>query len=234
MLHAYELPGTEHIAWIREQLDDSDRASLDIDLTVDVLEATLVLVGGAVGEDQLGYRRTLVEGDRRELVKPLQARLELLLGRWKDGADRIDFGHCGQHDPAHSDEIADLRESRTDDPIDRRSDLCVTEVDLCLVDSRFRRSDLRLCGKISLESIVEVLLAEGALSDKGRETLHVELGLSQVSLRLGELCPRLCQGRLIGTRVDLEEKVAFLDEAPFLIMLFLEISLYLRPDLRVR
>ena len=120
--------------------------------------------------------------------------------------DRHDARRVGRmHDVAGVDE-AKARFSR-----ERRTDCRIADLRLGVVDRRLVALDLRdeLIDRRLLR--VELLARNRVLLGEGGIALQVELRVLQIRLVLRLLRERLIERRLIGPRIDLHEKIAFLD-----------------------
>ena len=158
-----------------------------------------------------------------------------LLGNGKIDLDRIDLGHLGQDrgGSAGPDQIADLSLGHARDPIERRRDCAIVQIDLCRLNicllSRDRRD-----GRLGvLVGSVVFLLADHlrpiklCLTVKGDfSELRVGNSLRVIGLRLGESC-------LKRPFVDCEEDLSLFDERTLLVILRHEIAGHLGSDVRV-
>ena len=102
-----------------------------------------------------------------------------------------------------------------------------------LVDGRAGRRDHCLGRQFRLQGVIELLLADRLVVDERREPGHVELGFAQLGLRLRHLALGLRDRGLESPRVDFEKRSARPHGGTLQIVLFDQVSAYLRPNLGV-
>ena len=160
--------------------------------------------------------------------------------------DGVELGDGGQH-RLGVDEIADLRGGLAGDAGNQRPHMGEAKVQLSVFDRSFRGGYRSLCGlhgglslRLLLNIVVELALGDG--TGLGERGIALDVDLGQAELRLGLQHLPLCLGQLAfgliercleGTRIDLEQDLAFGHLGAFSIILFDQIAVSLGLDLRV-
>jgi hypothetical protein len=216
---------------VRELELDGEGARGRVHLALDRVDAPLLVVNGAVGQDQrdLGLR-----GPFAPLLRPL--RDPQILGLADSGAeqDRVDRRDGReQRALAAADEVAGPHLRRADDPVQRRRDRGVTQVELGLVESRLRGVELGERRVARGDGVVVVAPAHGLLLGEGLQAGFLDLGLPDAGFHRRDLRLRVGDRRLEGLGVDLVERRALRDERPLGELHRLEVALDARADLDV-
>ena len=188
-------------------------------------------MNGAVGQDQ---RDLGVPGLLAALLNPL--RDPQVLGLADPGAeqDRVDHRHGRQQRAfAAADEVAGLDLRGADDPVERRRDRAIAEVEGRLFRGRGRGVHLGLGRVPGGEGVVQLLLADRLLRGERLVPGHVVAGLLVPRPGVGEVGLRRREGRLEGLGVDLVERRALRDERPLGELDRLEVALDARANLDV-
>ncbi len=146
--------------------------------------------------------------------------------------DGIDLRDGGEH-RILTDEIADLGDADPGDAVDRGRHPRPVEVELRLLHRRTRRLDLGARGAICLNGVVELLLADRALSGQRRVACNVLCGLGESRFGARQLPAGFVQRRFVLARIDREEQVSRTNQPAFSVVLRLQVSLHARADLRV-
>src|SRR5260370_5942691 len=112
--------------------------------------------------------------------------------------------------------VAGIDETQADAAADWRSDPGIRELQLGVVNLALVRRDgaVKLPNQCSLS--VELLLRDHAFFEEEFVALKIDLGIFALGLVLGELPQGLLQLDLKGTRINLREEIAFVDELAFL------------------
>jgi len=186
----------------------------------------------AVGENHLQMDIPLALGALLRVRIHAQPVEVLLLADVEVNLNRVDGRHRRKRDVC-GDEVTDLRLRNSGDAVDRRDDLREFQIELRLRDSRPGGGDGGLIAEIRLNGIIELLLADHLLFRQRCQAPDIDLGFAERRFGLAELPLRLVERRLVGSRVDLEHKLAGLDERPFLIRLAEQVAGDARLDLRV-
>ena len=142
--------------------------------------------------------------------------VEGLLRQRKADEDRLELGDRNQRGivvGVH--EVALVDEAGAQPPVDRRADVGVAEIELGGVDLRLVALD---CGLQLGDQRGLLVIALPGLVARAEElgiALEIELGAGQLGLvlLLGRL--GLLQRRLVGPRIDLKQRLAFLDLLAF-------------------
>src|SRR6266849_724388 len=113
-------------------------------------------------------------------------------------------------------DVADIDEAQPDAAADRRGDAGISELKFGVVDLTQIRRDgpIKLTDQCGLG--IQLLLGNDAFLKKKLESFEIHFSVSALGLILGELPQRLRKLDLEGTRIDLCEKIAFVDELAFL------------------
>src|SRR5260370_38033639 len=113
-------------------------------------------------------------------------------------------------------DVAGIDEAETDTAADRCGDAGISELQLGVVDLALIRRDgaIKLADQCGLG--VELLLRDHAFLKKKLESFEISFGVFALGLILGELRHSLCKLYLEGTRIDLCDKISFVDELTFL------------------
>ena len=183
-------------------------------------------------------QRQLDAGRLRFLPRPRRIALDdaqvVGLGDGDAEDDRIDLRDRRQQRAlAAADEAARLHLRRADQPVDRRGDPRVAEVERRLLDRRLGRLDLRSRRVLRGPRVVELLLADRLLGDERRVAGDVVVGLREPRLRRRQIGLRLRERGLERLRIDLIEQVALADERPFAEVHRVEEALDARADVDV-
>ena len=140
---------------------------------------------------------------------------QLVFRRGEDHRDRLDLGDG--HDAGLRrgiDDIADIDLPEPDDTGDRRLDGGVIELGLRVLDQR--RVGLNLRRQLRDGGALRIGLLPGREFAELGKALQVEVGVGKVGFVLGLLGLGLIEGGLERPRIDLDQRVAFLDELAFL------------------
>src|SRR5216683_4732100 len=113
-------------------------------------------------------------------------------------------------------DVACIHKTQADAAADRRGDTGIGELQLGVVDLTLIRRDgaIKLADERGLG--IELLLGDHAFLKKKLESFEINLGVSAQSLIFGQLPLGLRKLDLEGTRIDLREKLSFVDELTFL------------------
>src|SRR5260370_4989528 len=113
-------------------------------------------------------------------------------------------------------DVAGIDETYTDAAGDRGRDAGISELELGVVDLALIGGDgaIKLADQCGL--CIKLLLGNDAFLKKKFESFEIYLSVSALSLIFGELPQGLCELDLERTRIDLREKVSFVDELAFL------------------
>src|SRR6266849_4502007 len=109
-------------------------------------------------------------------------------------------------------DVAGIHKTQADAAADRRGDTGIGELQLGVVDLTLIRRDgaIKLADERGLG--IELLLGDHAFLKKKLESFEINLGVSAQSLIFGQLPLGLRKLDLEGTRIDLREKLSFVDE----------------------
>src|SRR5260370_17948761 len=113
-------------------------------------------------------------------------------------------------------DVAGIDETYTDAAGDRGRDAGISDVELGVVDLALIGGDgaIKLADQCGL--CIKLLLGNDAFLKKKFESFEIYLSVSALSLIFGELPQGLCELDLERTRIDLREKISFVDELAFL------------------
>ena len=198
------------------------------------VEAALVGVYGAVGEEQLDVGLLPRGREAAVLEHPLRDPQVLGLADPRAEEDRVHLGDGREKRAlATPHQVARLDLGRPHQPVDRRRDVRVAEVERGLVHSRLRRVHLGACRVLGGQRVVQLLPADRLLLDQGPVARDVVVGLLEARLSRGQV--RLCvgEGRLEGQGVDLVEERALAHEGTFGEGHAVQVALDAGPDLDV-
>ena len=98
---------------------------------------------------------------------------------------------------------------------------------------RLCRCDSRFCLRLLLNFVIKLASGNRTSFSQWGITVHIDLGESQLRLRLTELSLRLLKRGLKGTRIDFEEDLALLDLRTLAVILADQIPICLRLNLRI-
>ena len=142
---------------------------------------------------------------------------QIVFGRREDDADRLDLrddddagGVAGLHVIA----LIDL--TQADAPADRGDDAAIGYVEVGRVDLRLVAGHGGLVLRHQKLLVVDLLGGDRILFAQDLEARQIGLRLGVQGGVLGQLSLRLRQGRLIGPRIDLGQKIARFDDLAFL------------------
>src|SRR6185369_3620451 len=219
----------QQVARIREHGDDGDRAGLDLHLPAFEQHAPLVRKDRAVGEGHLQV--VLLRRVGLLLDAPPEGQV-LLLAELVGDADRSALRDRGeQRRRAH--QVAHLLLRDAGDAADRRGHPRPPLAQARLVHGRPSCIGRRLRRALRRECVVELLLADRLAGGQRAETLDVLVCLGELCLGLRQIGLRLLELRLGLPRIDGEEQIALVDEAPFGIDPPQQVAVDLGPDLGV-
>src|SRR6266513_1402713 len=113
-------------------------------------------------------------------------------------------------------DVAGIHEAKTDAAADRRSDAGIGELELGVVNLALIRGNgpINLANQCALS--VELLLGDDPLFEEKLVPLKIDLRVFALGLVFSELPQRLLKLDLEGTRIDLREKIALVNELAFL------------------
>ena len=227
------LPGPKHVAGIREQRADADRAHLGIDLAIHGEHGAALRVRAPVGEDKGEPSTGLPESRSRCGCRDLAGNPEiLLLAERKVRLDRVQL-RDRREEGRRPDEISDLSAGDRRHAIGERCDAGETEVQFCGLDRCLCRRDRRTRRVVRAHVVVQLILGNCPLFGQWLVTRQIALGLGELRLRLVQPGPCLGKHGFEGPSIDFEEQLTLPDEGTFLIRSANQIAGDLRSNLRV-
>ena len=230
--HTAVLTRAERVPGVGECGADANGARLGVNLAIRREKRPRPWVGVSVSEHQRETASALPRLLRRRAVDPIRDAQIVLFPQGKVRLDGIDLRDRGQ-ERAGPHEVADLSRGDRGDARDERGHFGEPEVELRRIDGRLRRLDGGQRRQIGLDVVVELTLRDRALLGQRAVTGQVALGLPELRLRLAQSRLRLRERHVEGPRIDLEEHLALLDEAAFLVLATHEVARHLRPNLGV-
>ncbi len=146
---------------------------------------------------------------------PLQDGLELILGRGKDHADRIELrddqqsiGIGSMHD------VSRIHQPQTHQSRDGRRNVSVNQIQLGAVDLRLIGFDGAFILRHQRPLRIELLLRNRVLLHQGFVSLQIKVRVLEQRLIVDELSLGLLQLHFIGPRIDLHQQVALMNDLP--------------------
>ena len=204
-----ELARKECVVRIGESRAQLERAGRRVDLIVERRQRPRRQFVD-IGSIEDGYRQS---GARIEATR--DTRQIVFRGREHD-ADRVELGN---HDEARRIRslhvVPGVDEPQADAAGNRRNDVGIIDVELGRVDHRLVGRHRRLVLRDEEGLVVDLLMRDRVLLAQGDIAREVGLRLPVEGRVLGELTLRLREHRLERARIDLGEKIAFLDELAF-------------------
>ena len=217
--HPTVLPRSQEIAGIGEDSRNTNRAGLHVHLPLGKGELPLFGVNATVRQDELQHPLFCLRLRFGLICTALPSQHHVFL--FADGKidlDRVNCGDGGQFPRlGRADQVADLGVGAAGDAVDGRGDLGEAEIQSGLLDVRLGSLNRSLGGKIGLDSVIELLLTDGALLGERPVAFDIQLSLPQFGLGHRQLGNDLVQCRLESPRVDLEQKIAFFYRCTFFV-----------------
>ncbi len=162
-------------------------------------------------------RSYAVAGRAAPACRRLQDGRQIVFRQGENDRDRLELGDDDNAvGIARLHVIAGIDLAQPDPPADRRDDVAVDEVELLGVD-------LRLIGLNGADILlhqrrlrVEDLPGDRVFRDQGAVARQIDLGILEQRLIFCQLPFGLLERDLVGTRIDLSEKIALVDDLAFL------------------
>ena len=211
------LAGPQHVAGIREQRADADRAHLRIDLAIDgehVPRCGYVLPSASTSVEPAARLPQLARPMRASLTWPAMPRYSCSLsGKYALIGSSCDTVVSSVVGPTRSPICA--RGDRRD-AVDERGDAREAEVQLRGLDRRLGRRDRRLRRVVRADVVVQLTLRDGALLGQRPVAREIALGLARAAPALS--ASRACawaSAASNGPAIDFEQHLALPDEGAF-------------------
>ena len=223
-----ELARPQEVVGVREQRGDLEGASGHVRLAVEDGDLACLRIDRSVDQDQLERQVLwfLAGGDRGigqlEVFTFADVEVDLY---------RVHCRHGGQFRLAvGAEQVADLRLGDAGDAGNRRCDLGKAEVELGRLQVCVRGLQFGLCRLEGAGCVVEVFLADCVLGSKRLDPGQVGGSGVEACDLLGADAGCLVGCRLEGPGVDLEQRLAFLNEVTFAVVLPDQVAGHLGAD----
>ncbi len=207
-----ELVGEELVAGVVEGGTELEGAGGGVDLVVERGELAgfdLLDVGAVKGVDRKCALRLQLGLDLRQVV----------FGDVEDDGDGLKLGDHGEGGGgAGEDDIAGVDETQADATGDGRGDVAVGELDLVVLNGALVSLDGAFILDDGLLLVVELLLGDGVAGVGGAVAVEVDAGLGEDALIVLEGAFSLGEGGLVGARIDVDERLAFVNDLAFLVV----------------
>ena len=210
-LHPAKLPGTKNVSRIRERSSDANRAGLRIQLPIDKNDVPFLRIDFAIRqrESQRNLRRAMKQVAAAR-ARPFRQCEILAVADGKIDLDRIELRNRSQYGLG-ADEISDLRRGLARNAGNQRANLGKPKIQV-------RRRNRGLCSlygsfrlRLLLDLVVELASGNRVSFRQRRVAVHVDLGESELRLRLAKLTLRLFKRRFKRARIDLEQDLPLLN-----------------------
>ena len=187
-----------------------DRAGRGVDQVVDALQGA--------GSDERGVG-AVVGGHGQRLARPDLPPdvLDRVLGQHEDNGDRLGLGQNHQAGRARRlHVVAWIDQPEANPSGDRGDDVAIDEIELRSLDVRLVLLDGAFVLLDEELLVSDLLLGDAVLLAQSLVSGEVRLRLVEQALVVDERPFRQVERRLMGTRIDLGEKVALMDNLAFL------------------
>src|SRR5262249_35810852 len=114
-----------------------------------------------------------------------------------------------------ADQIAHSEVRNADSAVDRRTDLRVAEIDLCLFEQSLSLHDVGMCGLCVSGALIHLGLGNILIAHELLAALQLQIGVDFCRFCLGEVGGLLVNSRLVGVGFNAKQQIAGFDLLPF-------------------